>query len=169
MEDKSINKCFACGKELTKDKSCSCYGHIYCAKHYQQMLKHGHCLDSNPRTTKDLNDFEFIDEKTVKIITYNQRSDYAGSFLISPEDFERVIVKKWRIWKNRVYHGNFKIVILPRFLLEEELRGREWMVVDHINSNPLDNRRENLRIVPQAKNALNKVPLSNNSTEVLGV
>ena len=43
------------------------------------------------------------------------------------------------------------------------------MVIDHINGNRADNRRSNLRIVPQSKNLINKAILSNNKSGVSGV
>ena len=162
-------KCACCNKELTKEKSCSYKGKIYCPKHYQQMLKHGHCLDTIQRTQQDLNDFEFIDDNTVKIITYNRRSIPNGSFLISRCDFERVIAKKWRIWENRIFTGNFKPIAISRFICEEELKEHPDYVVDHINSNPFDNRRENLRVVPEVYNTYNKSMMTNNTSGILGV
>lgn len=163
-------QCKCCNKEITKQNSCSYHGNVYCAKHYQQLLKYGHTLDTNPRSTFDLNDFEFIDEHTVKIITFNRRSEVSGEFLISPQDFERVIAKKWRIWQGRIYTGNYKPITISRFLLADEInKDSNNLVVDHINSNPLDNRRENLRLITQQDNLCNKILLSNNTSSVAGV
>jgi hypothetical protein len=43
------------------------------------------------------------------------------------------------------------------------------MVVDHINHNPLDNRKENLRICEQKQNTYNRRIGSNNTSGFLGV
>lgn len=163
-------QCKCCKKEITKKNSYSYHGDVYCAKHYQQLLKHGHTLDTNPRTTDDLNDFEIIDEHTIKIITFNRRSEINGEFLISPEDFDRVIAKKWRKWKGRIYTGNYRPISISRFIMDEQIQNNDKnLVVDHINSNPLDNRRENLRLITQQENVCNKVLLSNNTSTITGV
>lgn len=162
-------QCKCCKKEITSKNSYSYQGELYCAKHYQQMLKHGHCLDTIQRTTKDLNDFEFIDDKTVKIITYNQNCEQSGYFYISKSDFENVIKHKWRVWRNRVYTGNFKPIVISRFLFQVELEENPNLIVDHINHNPFDNRRENLRLITQQENTINKVLQKNNTSNIAGV
>lgn len=52
--------CKVCGKELEKDKKCAYHEYKYvCAKHYQQILKYGHPLDTIQRSTFDF--FYYID------------------------------------------------------------------------------------------------------------
>lgn len=79
--------------------------------------------------------------------------------IIDPEDFERVSKYKWRANDNKsgnsasIYHArNDKVGYMHRFILN--YTGDK--VVDHINGNPLDNRKENLRIVSQKKNCNNR-------------
>lgn len=156
-------KCDICEKESKHYRKVD--NKIYCPKHYQQLLKFGHILDRNSRTTKDLNDFEIHEDYTV-IYTYNKNSERNGSFIIDTEDLEKVIIYKWRVCKNRIYTGVFKTVQLHRFILGDIPENK---VVDHINHNPLDNRKANLRITTQANNVKNKLLQSNNNSGFAGV
>jgi hypothetical protein len=56
-----------------------------------------------------------------------------------------------------------KYFSLPRYIL----KAKKGQIVDHINRNPLDNRRENLRIVNARQNVLNRRMRSN--TGYIGV
>ena len=144
------------------------YGKVLCPKHYQQMLKYGHPLDSIQRTIKDLNDFEIDREHNIAMIRlYRRDSTYITSAIVDLEDIPRLIIYKWRYWKGRVYTGNFRPIQLSYKVLGiEENSG---FVIDYRNSNPLDNRKENLRITSQKENIINKKILANNSSGFTGL
>lgn len=86
--------------------------------------------------------------------------------LVADEDFEEVSKFKWFLHvlgyvyrpkrKNNISVGG---IYLHRVIMQEP-RG----IVDHINRDKLDNRRENLRIASRSQNALNAgLPLNNTS------
>lgn len=94
--------------------------------------------------------------------------------VVSPEDFEDVSQHKWcasvgrggRVVAIRSYRENGKTVsvLLHRFIAKPL-----QLHVDHIDGDPLNNRRENLRIVTHAQNRQNTSKQSNNTSGFKGV
>lgn len=98
------------------------------------------------------------------------------------DDSDYKIVKKHKWWANpqgkvfRVETDLFKEeqkkwgikrISLARYLLKEKRRN---IIVDHINGNPLDNRRQNLRRCTHAENIRNrKINNKNNKSGIRGV
>lgn len=84
--------------------------------------------------------------------------------LVSDEDFARVNVFKWyaslesrgtKVYaiRRELINGRREKIRMHRFVLDlPPGRLRPDEVVDHINHDPLDNRRENLEIITQAEN-----------------
>ena len=64
-------------------------------------------------------------------------------------------------------NGKRKIILMHRFLMG--LYFGDKRVVDHINHNTLDNRRENLRICTKAENRRNSRKSKNNTSSFKGV
>lgn len=87
--------------------------------------------------------------------------------LVSEIDYHKVNNHKWTINRQgyAVRNVNYKIVLLHRFIMNPE----KGMVVDYINSNKLDNRRENLRICSNSQNLLNRGPTKRNKSGLKGV
>lgn len=94
-----------------------------------------------------------------------------GKSLVSTIDFERVNKHAWCEIRDYAKSTiNYKSVNMHRFILSEELNGDVNLVVDHINGDKLDNRRENLRITTIALNNQNKkVSKLNTSSKYKGV
>lgn len=77
-----------------------------------------------------------------------------GDILMDEEDYE-FISKFFSIYVNRGRTGNRVMAnaVLPRIVMR--MQKGDGLVVDHINGNPLDNRKENLRVVNRFQNVLN--------------
>lgn len=98
------------------------------------------------------------------------------STLIDDEDFELVTQKNWhtlhaargpRANTNIRWGTGYTGLTLGRFLMG--LRPGDKRDVDHINRDPLDNRRSNLRIVTRAQNAKNRSIGRANTSGYMGV
>ena len=97
--------------------------------------------------------------------------------LVDDEDYERFGHVTWRVWNNTC--GYFYVSNRyslgkgrrKRRLLHREIIGAPpGMVVDHINHDTLDNRKENLRLCTRSQNGMNrKGPPSNSTSGVRGV
>lgn len=162
-----MKKCEVCGRE--SNRVTRLYGRILCSKHMHQLMKYGKTLDAIPRTTKDLNDYSIQGDVAVFNL-YNQKNEKTGEFFIDLEDIERVKYKKWRLSHGHVITGlpakGTQIELSWYLLMGKTLENR---VIDHINGNPQDNRKSNLRICEQKENVLNKSFMSNNSSGFIGV
>lgn len=96
---------------------------------------------------------------------------------VDDKDYEKFKDMRWHVGKNgyavstKYIRGSGRknqknqSIYLHRLIMDCP----ESMVVDHINGNKLDNRRENLRICTQRENMVNCGLLKNNTSGVKGV
>ena len=167
-----MKKCEVCGRETNRTYSLKGYK-ILCSKHMHQVHKYGYPLDNNPRTNNDLNDY-VVNGNITTFYVYNQKNEKIDEFLIDSEDIEKIKYHKWRKSHNHIVTGlpakgtqrDLSHVILD--LSKEDIQNGK-IVVDHINGNGNDNRKENLRICKQKQNVLNKSFMSNNTSGFIGV
>ena len=155
------------GEELAPSKKtiCSvegCTGKHFalglCRKHYHQMRDYGHILE---RTIFDKNEI-IIDEDNdcAYMVIYNRQCEEVARAIIDIEDIDLVKNHKWYL-RNGYIH-NTKVGSLHRFLLNP----KDDEVVDHINNNPSDNRRRNLRICTAQQNSMNRLKHKRNTTSI---
>lgn len=165
-------KCDVCGKEIQKKNSL--YGYCLCSKHMHQLFSHGKFLDKCPRTQNDLNEYEIQGDIAIGGLYDGTTSERIDEFIIDKEDLDKVRYHKWRFNHHHVITG------LPAKKTQRELswvilgldnrdEKNKNIVVDHINGNPKDNRKSNLRICSQSQNVLNKSHMSNNHSGFIGV
>jgi hypothetical protein len=88
--------------------------------------------------------------------------------LVDDADFEWLSAIPWRAdpVSGRFYAATQPAPIRMHRLIMNAGPGQ---VVDHINGNPLDNRRENLRLCSHAQNMFNSKKPSTNTTGYVGV
>lgn len=140
-----MKKCKICKRE------CARLNKGMCKKHHRQFIKYGKCLDNDPRTRHSPNGI-IIHDEYAEILLYNNDMEIIGSTLVNWENIETVMKYKWSM-DNKGYAYNKKHNIRLHRLI---LNCPSDMVVDHINHNRLDNRKENLRICTVQENNRNK-------------
>jgi len=152
----SNNKhCCICDKSDNNVKSYN--GKLYCKKHYLQMYRHGKILE---RTIYDSNEIIYYDTYA-EIILYNKNGHENGRTKIDLDVVEKSLKYKWKL-KNE-YCGCTKANIM----LHTYITG--YTMVDHINQDKLDNRKNNLRQTTKSKNAMNTKMYCTNTSGHKGI
>lgn len=162
-------KCDVCGRE--SNKKIRMGGYTLCSKHMHQLHKYGKFLDAISRTNNDLNDYE-ISDCGVYFNLYNQKNEFIGKFVVDFADIEKVKYHKWRKSHGHVVTGTSAqgtIRDITHVLLDLTKDDLQSVVVDHIDGDPMNNRKSNLRICKQSENLINKSFMSNNSSGFIGV
>lgn len=90
-----------------------------------------------------------------------------GVAIVDEEDFEHLSAMNWyRRKDNYVYNRTAEGTVYLHRVVNNTPEGYD---TDHINRNPLDNRKENLRTVPHHINIRNRDMQKNNTSGTTGV
>jgi len=135
----------------------------YCNKHHLQIHRCGKILQ---RTKTDQN--EIVTEDLVcKIKLYNNKSEVIAETIIDKDDYSLVTnFKKWTLHTGYVLTKVLQSNLYLHNLIYPVPEGYE---VDHINGNPLDNRKCNLRVCTRAQNCQNAAKPKHNTSGIKGV
>jgi len=91
------------------------------------------------------------------------------SFVFDIEDYEKIKHMTWyRCNQSKgdvTYIGNHRGICIHRYIVDAP----KGMEIDHINLNPMDNRKKNLRICTHQQNQCNQPLQKNNTSGITGV
>lgn len=109
----------------------------------------------------------------IKELIINSKKHGELKILLDDDDYERIKKDfnnmKWCVSKNRNGLYAQKRTNKGKIYLHRYIMGFPKGIVDHINRNTLDNRKENLRVTSNANNLRNGNIRPNNKTGVNGV
>lgn len=156
--------CIYCG--ALRKSNLKIHGMWMCRRHYEQVKKYGQTTDNDPQSLSDKNHIHiYVDHAEIEL--QNKNHEVVGYALIDLDDIDKCSVHKWyldSVGYARTSVGQNK-VRLHKFITHTD---RET-IVDHINRNKLDCRKDNLRIADHSINSLNRDAQSNNKCGAKGV
>lgn len=144
------------------------YGLGYCLRHYKQIKDHGK-VHGNPSRPKDGTPSRCFIEGDICKIELCSRDGSAHSYaIVDAEDYDKVSCLRWFVC------GTGHVVSSARggrvYRLHRLVFGApNGAIVDHADRNPLNNRKENLRLANKSQNAANSKISSNNTSGYTGV
>ena len=151
---KSSEVCCVCGAPFSSHYD----GKPYCNKHYLRMKVNG-----TPEYVgrKRTNTYDVQGDTTI-VTTKSGRT-----FTVDTADLEQVKRHSWCFSKTGYLVANIdhRVMKLHRYLLQPD----DGVIVDHINGDPSDNRRCNLRFCSDAENARNTSASKTSRSGILGV
>lgn len=86
--------------------------------------------------------------------------------ILDDEDYEKVSKIHWFVSKNNYAFATIKGKVISIHKLVSGFESDHENMIDHINGNPLDNRKSNLRLVTASENRMNarKITKANGTT-----
>lgn len=167
MSDKiKIKTCEICGSDKHVSKYTKTNQYL-CGKHKHHMVRYG---EIKTRTRLDKNEI-ILHKDYAEILLYDIKGNVESSSYIDLEDVERVRKYKWCLTKNRdkkdyvITNINDSFIFLHRFLMN----ATEDIKIDHIDRNPLNNKKINLRYCTTQQNNMNISLSKNNTSSITGV
>lgn len=133
--------------------------HWYCDKHYGQYKTKGYIYKSN----KEMNDM-IIHDGYAEIILINAKYEEVARTIMDIDDIELISTYRWHLDSKGYVRNSFNHS-MHRMLIDAP----NGMDIDHINRNPLDNRKANLRICTRSQNSINKTVTKANTSGCKGV
>ena len=132
-----------------------------CFRHYMQIKRYGKILE---RTKRDPNKFIDNQDGTMLIEIYNINHEVKCCAIIDSDMYNLVKDIKWAANDKGYIVGHDKKtkqrILLHRLIMTEEIENNhnneKLTDIDHIDGNPLNNRRSNLRLVTHQQNLQNQ-------------
>lgn len=149
-----------CGRFVYYLMQCEC-GNIRSYKIYDVVsgrIKSCGCYNSD-KSKKNIISFD-IENYDYGIMYINDKK-----ILFDKEDYDSIRTYRWSVNQDRVISTGRSRILLSRLIMGPE----KGMVVDHINGNTFDNRKQNLRICTISDNNKNHKICSTNKSGTTGV
>lgn len=135
-----------------------------CENHYSYIKHHGRLPDENINTDNQY----ILYEDYAEIIIFNKYGEELTRSQIDIDDIEICKQYKWYLSRDRLKSPYPTIIQLHRLVMGV-LNKDKNIKIDHIDRNPLNNRKNNLRTCTQLKNSQNKNKQTNNISGFIGV
>ncbi len=153
-----IKKYIGCLVEGCPDKH---YIKGYCRRHSYQIKKYKQII----KTHYDKNEI-VKRKKYAEILLYNRKREVISKAIIDLENIEKCKKIRWFSGAKGYVMGGINSIHLSHFIMNHKSNRRIY--VDHINRNPLDNRKNNLRLALPRENIINR-NRKGNVTKFIGV
>lgn len=139
--------------------SCGCFAKEQSGKRFKEIVS-----ELNKKNKTKVNNYDLSGEYGIGC-TFNTNQE----FYFDLEDYDKI---KGYCWSEHIYKNGYRTLDARDKSTGKVVR-MQWVIAgkyyDHINRNTLDNRKHNLRLVSQQKNAQNSSMQSNNTSGFIGV
>lgn len=136
-----------------------------CGRHNAQFQRHGRIYE---RTIRDPNEIEIHDDFAF-IVIYDKQCNVKAKVMIDLGDVEMCSKYKWSQPQKYVTTKVKGETVALQNLIIGNKEGHEVSWVDHVDRNPLDNRKSNLRLATPSQNLANRRLDHRNTTGYKGV
>lgn len=134
-----------------------------------QLKIYGEIQDTHQRSVRDANEYRIIGD-IVEFDCYDNRNNINGTFMIDLEDLDLVKQYKWKI----TYKRNLPYIITTnkkhKMYVHQLIFGKSTnLEIDHIDGNPLNNCKSNLREACRLEQCQNMKAKKNNKFGIRGI